>query len=972
MPWICGHKVEEQIVFPAAGYLGVAIEAISQILGLIGKDKSSTFEFRDVHIAAALVLPDDSNVRGRGVELHTSMSQRKLSTVTVSSEWYEFCISSWVAGHTTIHCAGGIRVNESVDIQGSVTVSNTDAFETYSADPWYEKAKEQGLCFEELFRSLTSIRTDGNRKRLESLCTTQLIPPGTSRSDHPSANHYSVHPITIDTCLQAPIISATGGNIKALRAYLPVFISEAHIRTLGGIKPDSEASIHTRSIKTSFSTQQIDSTLRDPSGTPFIDLKNVRFALYEGKKSEDSDQGSNGQFGLLRHPFLRTRWKPDILRLDLSSQVQVNAYVAEFTKQNRILELMPEKHVATVGALLDLAGHKTPRLRVMEIAGGSDEHRKQWLSLLDKDTAFPRCRSWDVVTIDEEGELQMEVEGPFDVIYIPECAISKSSWPRAAKKLFSLVGEHGIILSPKTDTAIAQLHAAQFIAVDVKGQILLARQRQPGETAALEGREIYIIVHKPSQAVLKLAASLENHMQHQADVGQVSIVHLDHINTIALSRSTICISMMEIEREFLASMGQEDMNLFRILTDTVTELLWLIGANMLDEPDPSLTMAHGLSRALMLEQPSLRFSALDLGPVGLALSNIESTCQIVKGVLHSFGDKDDKEYSQLNGLLYISRFVPDHRLNSLFRRRLGTQELPSQWKREEPLIKVSPARLSVAQVGITDSIHFQQICEPPTSLPPGFIDVDIKAVSLNAKDVYTVSGHVETKTGTTALEFSGIVAAVPAGHDLDFQPGDRVVVSAPNLFTTRERVPAWAAHKMLPEEEFSVIATLPVVYSTALYALDDRAHLRAGESILIHSGAGALGIALITIAKRIGAIVYTTVGSQAKRKFLVHELGIPETHIFSSRDVSFVEGIRTMTGGRGVDTIVSSLIGDLMHASWECIAHFGRFVEVGKRELIDAGKLNMSLFLRNATFTAFDLSELFFHQDPYYRDIWAR
>ncbi|KAF5558961.1 polyketide synthase [Fusarium mexicanum] len=78
------------------------------------------------------------------------------------------------------------------------------------------------------------------------------------------------------------------------------------------------------------------------------------------------------------------------------------------------------------------------------------------------------------------------------------------------------------------------------------------------------------------------------------------------------------------------------------------------------------------------------------------------------------------------------------------------------------------------------------------------------------------------------------------------------------------------------------------------------------------------------------------------------------------------------TNGRGVDVILNSLVGDLMHDSWRCLADFGRFVEVGKRELVDVGKLDMSVFLRNATFTAFDLSELFYSQDHFHRSIWDR
>jgi NADPH:quinone reductase-like Zn-dependent oxidoreductase len=58
-----------------------------------------------------------------------------------------------------------------------------------------------------------------------------------------------------------------------------------------------------------------------------------------------------------------------------------------------------------------------------------------------------------------------------------------------------------------------------------------------------------------------------------------------------------------------------------------------------------------------------------------------------------------------------------------------------------------------------------------------------------------------------------------------------------------------------------------------------------------------------------------------------------------------------VTGGRGVDVIINSLVGDLMHATWSCIAPFGRFVEIGKRELIDAGKLDMREFLKGSTST---------------------
>ncbi|KAI8945702.1 KR domain-containing protein [Xylaria longipes] len=79
---------------------------------------------------------------------------------------------------------------------------------------------------------------------------------------------------------------------------------------------------------------------------------------------------------------------------------------------------------------------------------------------------------------------------------------------------------------------------------------------------------------------------------------------------------------------------------------------------------------------------------------------------------------------------------------------------------------------------------------------------------------------------------------------------------------------------------------------------------------------------------------------------------VPESNIFQSRDASFASDISKRTNGRGVDVILNSLVGDLLHESWNCIAKFGRFIEIGKRDLLDAGKLDMRVFLRNVTFTA--------------------
>lgn len=128
------------------------------------------------------------------------------------------------------------------------------------------------------------------------------------------------------------------------------------------------------------------------------------------------------------------------------------------------------------------------------------------------------------------------------------------------------------------------------------------------------------------------------------------------------------------------------------------------------------------------------------------------------------------------------------------------------------------------------------------------------------------------------------------------------------------------------------------------------------KSILIHSACGGVGIAAIQLSQMIGAEVYATVGSQEKVEHLVAAFGIPRAHIFSSHDSSFRNSLLQETNGRGVDVVLNSLSGELLHASWECVAEFGKLIEIGKRDLHGRAKLAMNIFEANRSYCCVDLS----------------
>ncbi|KAL9107955.1 MAG: hypothetical protein Q9187_008355 [Circinaria calcarea] len=366
----------------------------------------------------------------------------------------------------------------------------------------------------------------------------------------------------------------------------------------------------------------------------------------------------------------------------------------------------------------------------------------------------------------------------------------------------------------------------------------------------------------------------------------------------------------------------------------------------------------------MLERPSLKLPVLDLDNISndFAISS-ENVISVLRQAIYR--TKPDFEYRQHNGVLYISRFIPDVAMNQQFRQAQDNETIPTSIK------EAGHSQLAIRTIGQIDTIHFKQRSQTSFELLPGYVEVQVKAVGLNAKDFYTLSNRVDTEGSTCSLEFSGIVTRTSSPGSY-LTPGDRVVVMAPSHFSTYEYVPEWACCKMQDHEDFATLSTIPLAFSTALYALEYRANLQPGETILIHSGAGGLGIAAIQIAQLIGAKIFATVGTAEKKRFLQANFNLKEEHIFSSRDSSFLPAILAATSNRGVDVVVNSLAGDLLHDSWKACAEFGRFVELGKRDISESGRLDMQVFNRAVTFTAFDLTSLYWSDSQSKHDIWHR
>ncbi|NEO58803.1 MAG: SDR family NAD(P)-dependent oxidoreductase [Okeania sp. SIO3B5] len=237
-----------------------------------------------------------------------------------------------------------------------------------------------------------------------------------------------------------------------------------------------------------------------------------------------------------------------------------------------------------------------------------------------------------------------------------------------------------------------------------------------------------------------------------------------------------------------------------------------------------------------------------------------------------------------------------------------------------------PHRLAIATQGTIESLNWQPMNRRQPS--SGEIEVKVKATGLNFRDVLTVLDSNLGNTAELGLECAGEVVAVGEGVT-HLQVGDAVFGLAKGSFADYVTVLAdWFVLK--PDNlTFEESATITGAFLTAYYSLIHRGQLKAREKVLIHAASGGVGLAAVQLAQSLGAEILAT-ASPAKWQFL-QDLGIK--WIMNSRTLDFAAEIREITEGKGVDLVLNSLSGYFIPQSLSVLQDWGRFAEIGKKEI---------------------------------------
>jgi len=261
--------------------------------------------------------------------------------------------------------------------------------------------------------------------------------------------------------------------------------------------------------------------------------------------------------------------------------------------------------------------------------------------------------------------------------------------------------------------------------------------------------------------------------------------------------------------------------------------------------------------------------------------------------------------------------------------------------------EIVPYNASIEEKGLFDNIKYYP--QYPRDIKDDEIAVEIISTGLNFRDVMNVLGVYPGEAGNLGGEGVGRIKRIGSSVT-NVAVGDLIIITLGNACLSSEVITF--ADMVVKKPDFLSIneaTTIPVVYTTAYHGLNTLAGMKKGDKVLIHAGAGGVGIAAIYLALQAGAEIYAT--ASAKKRDYLRSIGVH--HVFDSRSLDFAQQIRDVTGGYGVDIVLNSLAGEFITKSMELLAPGGRFIEIGKADIWTQERVEA--FRTDITYNAFDM-----------------
>lgn len=1065
-PWIRDHVVGSDIVFPGAGYIAMAGEAIRQLTG------QSDYSVRGLAITTAMIFTGKEN------DVITTFKKAKLNSKD-DTDWWDFRVTSFNGSTWNEHCSGQAKAGPIYSKERSPP-EQPYYLRKVRASRWYETMQRIGFTYGPEFRGMKDITVDPI-----TFETTANI--GVQKRE--GGSPYELHPCEIDKILQLLTVTQHEGEPSLFKQLaMPTYFDEVYVGAGDASEIRATAFSRVDHVDTwtgsAFATSggkivfELNNLSVSPMGTnkdteeklenavelvwqpdvEFTDAKDlirtpldIREHMLELEKyffvlaldtlpiiadiqTKDShlvkfrdwlnrsvQRTSSGENNLVPDgPEISVLEKGDrhILLEKMTTELMASPVVAAATALRRIhdnaavlyegtadaLEVLMKDEILTkiysffdqnwdYSSLISSLGHKKPTLRVLEIGAGTGGTTSNLLEGLTSEfgqqlyskytytdispgffvAAKERFKQYSgiefqVLDISKCPLEQGLEEGSYDLILAANVLHATPNLQETLKNVRKLLHPKGRLLLQELDM---QAKWMNFIMGGFPGWWLGEDDGRPDEpyvsperwdrelkasgfagtgSVVLDNDHPYqvcatMVIQAYQEPVEKSAVTFIHRgevTQHVKSIQSAfeaaghTVTLATLADTISLEQDIVC--LLELEKPFVNEISKDDFSkLMKLMTSLQTaKVTWLTRSCSMKVTDPRFAPTLGLARTLRSEK-HVNFTTLEIDDINHP-DVPNKAVQIYENILRPDGDAEldpDYEFAIADGIIHSPRFhwyAPGEELR-------------------KSAAEVTDKVLMIGQKGMIDSLRWEENWRVQRPLRKGEVLVKPHTVGINFKDVLQTQGVVDGND--LGGECSGTILEVGPGVT-DFKPGDRVFTVASYCFSNKLITSQDLLAKIPDGLSMEGAGTMGTVFTTAIYALCHLRPLTKGQTILIHSACGAVGIAAIQLAQMVGAKVFATVGNQEKVQYLMDTFNIPRDQIFDSHSNSFVKDVMAATNGEGVDIALNSLAGELLHSTWRCIAPFGAMIEIGKRDFYGHGKVDMFGCTENRAFFGLD------------------
>ncbi|RYO91715.1 hypothetical protein DL762_002044 [Monosporascus cannonballus] len=688
LPWLKDHNLGGTAIFPAAGYLSIAIEALRQVHETEGLAFEGT-TLRDVDIKTALVVPDND-------EVEIIATLRPIG----ESGWHTFTIESLAEGKWSSHCEGRITARGKPAVKGSHPVDESVLSRRASGKTWYDAFHRVGFNYTNTFQQLQEARTDDfhHASGDVSVVDKSGVVEGESR--------YLIHPATIDACLQLIIISIHAGKHKEMPwGVVPTAIEEVSLFFPGD---DIDSTGRAVAWTDGFDGRKFNTHTRlmGPSGKLLMNIKSLVCVSYEAALLAESR--SLG----LAETFSVATWKQDVASLS----AQNAASTAQVKSVDRMVEIIhhrePVKNALVLGVPSSDAVENILRLvpdncAVTVAFAGEQETNlaEDVLARVAAKVLSPSPEAW-------QEELE---EGQQDLVLVDFSGTQNSKPGLSPSVLLPLLQKDGWLLGSPQDFA-----TLPGSALKIGDQFALPSSDATKHNGSF-GSITVLTATTSSSGVAGILSSTGSVVREKAiaeyDSSEDTHVIVDDTTGVLLS-----------------SLNQEEFQTLKAVLGSGSPTLWLTKGVKAGQSAVGGGLAEGFLRAVRSEQAASRVALLDFTPDEKA----HDLAQTIIAKLASAETKDsgrDTEFWLHEGAVYIPRVYPHTELNQKWCDTPQTSDMELK-----PLPKHQPLKV----VAHGDGVVFR-----PTSQQAVLAADEIK-VQVEASEYLPTSGSHMIVSGTIA------------------------------------------------------------------------------------------------------------------------------------------------------------------------------------------------------------------------------